>query len=104
MVRVDVSYNDSHINKIILKGHSGYDVIGKDIVCSSISSITITTVNAIILLYGDTVISSVYQDDYLTIDIYIHNEVIDKLLENMISLLKSLEIQYNENIKIKEVS
>ena len=35
-------------DKISIKGHSGYDVIGKDIVCASVSSIVITSINAII--------------------------------------------------------
>ena len=33
-------------NKIIIKGHADYDDYGKDIVCASVSSIVITTVNA----------------------------------------------------------
>ena len=31
--------------QVIVKGHSGYDVVGKDIVCSAISTLTEATYN-----------------------------------------------------------
>ena len=34
---------------IEVKGHANYDDFGKDIVCASVSSIVITTVNAIVM-------------------------------------------------------
>ena len=43
-------------NKIIIKGHADYDDYGKDIVCASVSSIVITTVNAILEIDRDAVI------------------------------------------------
>ena len=42
-------------DKISIKGHSGYDVIGKDIVCASVSSIVITSINAIIRIDGKAI-------------------------------------------------
>ena len=35
-------------NIIEITGHSGYDTLGKDIVCSAVSSIVTTTINGII--------------------------------------------------------
>ena len=43
MIKVEIENN-----KIEIKGHSNYDDYGKDIVCASVSSIVITTINAII--------------------------------------------------------
>ena len=40
-------------DKIEITGHSDYDTIGKDIVCSAVSSIVITTVNGIHRLSED---------------------------------------------------
>ena len=45
MIKVNIKKN--HIE---IKGHAMYDDYGKDIVCASISSIAITTVNAILRL------------------------------------------------------
>ena len=103
MVKVNITYDNKVVNKVTLKGHSGYDMVGKDIVCSSISSIVITTVNGIISLYDESAISSNYLNDCLTIEILKNNEIIDKLIINMINLLKELEKQYKKNIEIKEV-
>ena len=35
-------------NKIIISGHASFDEYGKDIVCASVSSIVITSINAIL--------------------------------------------------------
>ena len=43
MIKVEIKNN-----KIEIKGHAYYDDYGKDIVCASVSSIVITTINAII--------------------------------------------------------
>lgn len=103
MVAVKVMMENDIVKQIILKGHSGYDVSGKDIVCSSISSIVITTVNGIVSIYSEKSIKTKYIDDCLTVDVFMHNEVIDKLVFNMVSLLKKLEKQYKKNIKVEEV-
>ena len=87
-------------NEIIISGHSGYGIEGTDIVCSSVSSICITTVNALISIDEDC-ISYEENDGYLKINIKKHSEVIDKLINNMINLLKDLQKQYNKYIEIR---
>ena len=42
-------------NLITIKGHAGYDDKGKDIVCASVSSIVITTINGIIEINPDAI-------------------------------------------------
>ena len=75
-----------------------YDDYGKDIVCASVSSIVITTVNAIIRINNDAI--EYRQDDDLVITIKLHDKVTDLLIENMLELLTELEKQYKKNIKI----
>lgn len=87
-------------DEITIKGHSNYSEYGADIVCASVSSIAITTVNALLSIDEDC-ISYEDKDGYLNIKIKKHNEVIDKLINNMINLLKELENQYKKNIKIR---
>ena len=96
MIKVLVSKN-----KIEVTGHSEYDNIGKDIVCSAVSSIVTTTINGIISIDSDA-ISYEYYRDIMEINILKHDEVTIKLINNMIDLLKSLSKDYPKNIKVKE--
>ena len=94
MIKISVK-ND----QIIISGHSGYSVSGSDIVCSSVSSIAITTINAI-LRADENSVTYKKEDGYLEINIVKHTGVVDLLIENMIDLLSELEIKYDKYIKI----
>ena len=89
------------INKdeITIKGHSGYAESGFDIVCASVSSICITTVNALLSIDEDC-IEYIENDGYLNIKIKKHNDIIDKLIDNMITLLTNLSLDYKEYLKV----
>ena len=95
MIKINVSKDE-----ITIKGHSGYSESGTDIVCASVSSISITTVNALLSIDEDC-ITYEESDGYLNIKIKKHSEVIDKLIDNMINLLKELQNQYKKNIEIR---
>ena len=88
-------------NVIEITGHSNYDVLGKDIVCSAISSIVTTTINGIISI-DEKAISYNYKNDKMTITNLKKDEITDKLLNNMLDLLKSLAKNYPKNINVKE--
>ena len=88
-------------NKIEITGHSNYDTLGKDIVCSAVSSIVTTTINGIISINEKT-ISYSYKNDTMTINVIKKDEITIKLLNNMIDLLKSLAKDYPKNICVKE--
>ena len=69
-------------NEIILSGHAGYDDFGKDIVCSGVSAIVISSVNLLkrfdkeSIKYTEAknlVTIKVLKDDYIT------NTIIDNL-------------------------
>ena len=55
MIKVNVIKKDNVITNINIIGHAGYDVSGKDIVCSAVSSITITTINALLKYDKDSI-------------------------------------------------
>ena len=86
-------------NKIEVSGHANYDDYGKDIVCASVSSIVITTINGIIEIDEEAIL---YEEDKNKIKIEIKKEdkVIKKLINNMVFMLESLEKDYPKNIKI----
>ena len=97
MIKIKIYENDV-INSIEIKGHANYNDYGKDIVCASVSSIAIATVNALIKLNKDIDYTS--KDGYLNIIINKHDEIVDKLIDNMIDLFMELETKYKNNIKI----
>ena len=55
MIKIKVLKENDFYKEISITGHANYDTYGKDIVCSSVSSIVITTVNAIISLDKDAI-------------------------------------------------
>lgn len=86
-------------NKIEIKGHANYDDYGKDIVCASVSSIVITTINAI----NEFDPESIYYEDLnnrILIEKLKDDDITNKLINNMIELLEELEKSYKDNIKI----
>lgn len=100
MINISFKKKDNHINYVKIKGHANYADEGFDIVCASVSSIAITTINAIIRIDEESIM---YRDEdgLLEIGIIKDNNIVDILIENMISMLKELEEQYSEYIKIK---
>ena len=96
MIKVNIKGN---IDEIKVSGHANYDLYGKDIVCASVSSILITSVNAIVRIDDKSI-------DYNELDgVYIkvlkHTDVIDKLLINLVELLTDLQKQYPKYIEIR---
>ena len=86
---------------IEITGHSNYDIVGKDIVCSAVSSIVTTTINGIISIDKEA-ISYKYKNDVMTISIKKNDEITVKLINNMMDLLISLSKDYPKNIIVKE--
>ncbi|MBQ7105442.1 MAG: ribosomal-processing cysteine protease Prp [Bacilli bacterium] len=101
MIKVQITAKDNNIKKINIKGHADYDDYGKDIVCSSVSSITITTVNAI-LMFDKNYISYNEKKDNFEIIINENNDITNKLIDNMINMITELSQDYPKNIKIEE--
>ncbi|MDO5393677.1 MAG: ribosomal-processing cysteine protease Prp [Mycoplasmatota bacterium] len=100
MIKVKVETKNSHYIKISILGHAMYDDYGKDIVCSAASSIAITTINGILTLNKDSLSYQVTKEG-LIISKIDSNEVTQKLLGNMVNLLKELECKYPTNIEVK---
>ena len=50
MIKVNYSKKNNLINEIKIKGHAMYNISGKDIVCSAVSTMATTTINNILTL------------------------------------------------------
>lgn len=100
MIKVIIRKEHNIVKNIVIDGHSGYSEAGSDIVCASVSSICVTTVNALIRIDNNSIC---YQDNdgHLEVDIKKHNEIIDIIIDNMIDLLSELEKDYKKYIKIE---
>ena len=83
---------------ITISGHANYDIYGKDIVCAAVSATVITTVNGILSIDSNAI--EVTENKKIEIKILNDNEIVNKLINNMILLLESLEKDYKDYIKI----
>ncbi len=101
MVKIVIIKNKDIISSISVLGHANFADYGKDIVCSGISSVVITTVNAI-LLFDKNYISYSEKKNDVSIKIKEHNEIVDKLILNMIHMLKDIENDYPDHVEIRE--
>ena len=99
MINVTVK-RDKSINEIRIVGHAKYDIYGKDIVCAGVSSALVTTVNAC-LRFDENSIE--YNEDN---DFFLRNvkkdDITNVLLENLVEILKSIQIKYKKYIIVKE--
>lgn len=100
MIKVKVLKENEEIKHILISGHSGYSDAGSDIVCAAVSSVVTTSVNAV-LTFKETI---EVKDDGDTLEIHVqeHDTITNTLLENMLNLLKEIERQYKENIRMEE--
>ena len=98
MIKVRITKKNNVIESIHCNGHANYSRDGKDIVCASISSIVITTVNACLKIDKESIKHS--EGKEVVITIIKHSDIVDTLINNMIDLLTELSKQYENNIKI----
>ncbi len=101
MIKVKVSSEGERLKNILITGHACYAEYGKDIVCSAVSSIVTTSVNAI-LSFDKNYISYEELKDKFSITIHLHNEIVDRLIGNMLNMLREVENNYPKNIKIRK--
>ena len=101
MINIVVTNKENKIKKINVMGHALYDDFGKDIVCSGVSSVVITSVNAI-MSFDKNYISYESKKDNFEITINEHNEIVDNLINNMINMLKDIENDYPKNVKFRK--
>ena len=99
MIKVEIIRNNNNIKKISILGHAMYDEYGKDIVCASVSTLVISTVNNILSINSNT-IKVEQSDSKIIIEYILKDNIIDILINNMISNLNTLASNYPKNIKI----
>lgn len=101
MICVKVKEKNNELKSISVRGHAMYDVCGKDIVCSAVSTCVITTVNGILEI-DDTLIDVEQKENEIIITLKEDNDIVNSLLKNMIDILSDLERQYPKNIRLSK--
>ena len=100
MIKVETKKENGKYVQIKILGHAMYDDYGKDIVCSSCSSIVTTTVNGILSLKKGS-LSYMISKQGMNIKVLSTDSTTQILIKNMVSLLKELENNYKDNIQVK---
>jgi len=100
MIKVKVIKNNSIISSIEAKGHAGFASYGHDIVCSSFSTMIITTINAILEIDKDAI--SYTDSNNLKIVNIKKDNITNSLLNNLVNMIYELKENYDKNIDIKE--
>ncbi len=97
MTKVKVKRAD-YIESISVSDHACYDSEGYDIVCASISSMTILAFN--VCESFDKGIDIKQDESYLEINIKEYNLNIETVLNNYLLLVEELVSQYPDNITL----
>ncbi len=95
MIKVKIFKNDlGHIVKYNVSGHANYKTHGEDIVCSAVSVLSYTGLNALIELCGlnkDEIIYTI-DDDSGYLDVNLPKIMDNEILEKTEIVLKTLEL------------
>ncbi|MGF6907325.1 ribosomal-processing cysteine protease Prp [Fusobacterium sp. PH5-44] len=107
MVLIEIFRKNGKVVGYKGSGHSGYEEIGKDIVCAAISVILQNPLGGMEVFLGINPEYSVNSDGHLEVDILKSNlqgkeKETEVLLETMVIMIKSLVDQYPNNLKLVE--
>ena len=93
---------------VYVQGHSGYAALGEDIVCSAVSALTITTINALEVYTSQPFeVDQDEEDGIITVnflDDLSHDA--ELLMKSLILGLRSIENEYNNeyiHVEFREV-
>lgn len=101
MIKISCEKKENVIIRLTVKGHAYYAEESKDIVCASVSSMVICSVNAIISI-DENALSYSIDDGFIDVSNIKDDNITQKIINNLFNMLKELEAEYPKNIKIKE--
>ena len=95
MIKAVFYKNKSSFNGFEISGHSGYAERGQDIVCASVSALTLHT--ARILSEECEAVETLYQDDNgeLTVELKSNDNLTDMLIKRLIQTLRDIQQEYS---------
>lgn len=99
MIKIKINYDGIFIKDFIVSGHAMFDDYGKDIVCASVSSIVITSVN-LGLKINEKYIDVKQSEGLINVKILVKDDIINKVFLNMSDMLEELSKDYKKHVKI----
>ncbi|MDV3195935.1 MAG: ribosomal-processing cysteine protease Prp [Candidatus Phytoplasma stylosanthis] len=99
MINYSFIKQDDKFKEIMIQGHSLYSFKNNDIVCSSVSTVIISTLNTIEIFKLQSKISFNLREGFFLLKILDFDETINNLLLNLEYTLKSLSEIYPKNLK-----
>ncbi len=103
MIEVKVSREKEAIKLIEVSGHSGYDELGKDIVCSAVSTAMYMTVGLLEKFNSKIEFSSNDNKPLMKLKILNNDESTNKILLNLVDTIEGIVYDYSDYLKIKEI-
>ena len=98
MIEVKVYSDNKKIKGIAVSGHSGYEDIGKDIVCSSVSTAMILTINLLEKLHVNFKYISKEDIPLISLDILSfddsNEQIVQTILVNLVENLNEVSKNY----------
>ncbi|MBQ7275647.1 MAG: ribosomal-processing cysteine protease Prp [Bacilli bacterium] len=102
MIIVNVIRDNDKIKSLTMSGHSGYDEIGRDVVCASCSSLLIHTINLLEEFKCDFEYIQNEEEPLISIVIKTYSDTSDILMNVLVKDLNDVSEGYKKFIKIKE--
>lgn len=101
MIDVFIRKSGGHYTKFRVEGHAGYAECGKDIVCASISALTITLENSLVELSDVPIMTSQYIcEEHPNIIIPVASDKTDLLIEAYKIGVEGVQEAYPDYVKL----
>jgi hypothetical protein len=100
MTTINIFKKNGQVNKIIIKGHTGYDLNGRDIICSSVS----TVFYLLVFILDNLEVDYVMKDDEEAVGELVINDfngVLKSVLDAVVEYYIELEKQYIGYLKVE---
>ena len=101
MTTVNVWLVDKTTKRISVSGHSGYDVQGKDIVCSAVSTAMMLAVNVINDVCPEYIFNTDEKEVTMDLEIINQNSVTEIVMKNLYLTLDEISRQYPKYLKVR---
>lgn len=100
MISVRIEKKNDSICRIKVSGHANFDQSGKDIVCASISTAIIMSVNLIEVFEHQNKVKVDLKEGHFELDVIQHHDDIKRILNNLAYTCMDLSMQYPKYLKI----
>ncbi|HOA64112.1 MAG: ribosomal-processing cysteine protease Prp [Acholeplasmataceae bacterium] len=101
MIKVEFTRNkQNEIIKVKVSGHSGYDDIGKDIVCSAVSTAMYVTIGILQKINQDMKYFENEKEAIMQIELIKTDKFTNNVMDNLQEVLESIANDYPDFIQI----